>query len=100
MAKSARAFNDLGTHGLDFDSLSLAALGWEDTRPAPLPIYPTFAAPGSEEKMRVMELRASLRQRLFHPSDSTFNGKKPGVIQPADNRRGPPSTRRRKRKTA
>lgn len=41
---------------------------------APLPDAPTTAAPGSPEKLAVLELRAKLKQALFHPADATFTG--------------------------
>lgn len=41
---------------------------------APLPDAPTTAAPGSPEKLAVLEQRAKLKQALFHPSDATFAG--------------------------
>lgn len=41
-------------------------LTWQDR---PLPEEPTTAAPGSEEKLRVLEQRAAKRQQLHHPDD-------------------------------
>ena len=38
---------------------------------APLPEAATAAAPGSEEKIRILMERAAKRQALFHPDDST-----------------------------
>jgi len=35
---------------------------------------PTPAAPGSPEKIAVIEERASLGRRLFHPADARFDG--------------------------
>jgi hypothetical protein len=40
----------------------------------PLPDHPTAAAPGSPEKLVVIEERARLRQALFHPYDAKFAG--------------------------
>jgi hypothetical protein len=37
--------------------------------PLPLPGEPTGAAPGSEEKIRVLIQRAARREPLFHPND-------------------------------
>ena len=39
---------------------------------APLPAFPTDAAPGSEDKIRVLMERAVKRQALFHPDDNLF----------------------------
>lgn len=41
---------------------------------APLPDAPTTAAPGSPEKLAVLEQRAKLKQALFHPADATHVG--------------------------
>ncbi|HYH68671.1 MAG TPA: hypothetical protein VD866_28520 [Urbifossiella sp.] len=41
---------------------------------APLPDAPTSAAPGSPEKLAVLEQRAKLKQALFHPADATYVG--------------------------
>jgi hypothetical protein len=38
---------------------------------APLP-SPTRALPGSSEKVAVLELRARLRQELWHPQDAPY----------------------------
>jgi hypothetical protein len=38
-------------------------------RTGTLPVTPTEALPGTEEKIRVMILRAARRQQLFHPMD-------------------------------
>lgn len=40
---------------------------------APLP-EPTTAAPGTPEKMAVLELRAKLKQALWHPMDAKYAG--------------------------
>lgn len=40
---------------------------------APLP-EPTTAAPGTPEKMAVLELRAKLKQALWHPHDAKYAG--------------------------
>jgi hypothetical protein len=44
--------------------------------PGALPM-PTDAAPGSEEKVRVLMERAQNRQCLWHPEDATITGPKP-----------------------
>ena len=41
---------------------------------APIPDAPTTAAPGSPEKLAVLEQRVRLKQALFHPADATFAG--------------------------
>jgi hypothetical protein len=41
---------------------------------APLPAAPTTAAPGSPEKLAVLEQRAKLKQSLFHPCDARYVG--------------------------
>jgi hypothetical protein len=41
--------------------------------PVSLPGEPTDAAPGSEEKIRVLTERASRREQLFHPLDGLKN---------------------------
>ena len=41
---------------------------------APLPDVPTTAAPGSPEKLAVLEQRAKARRALFHPCDATYEG--------------------------
>ena len=41
---------------------------------APLPDAPTSAAPGSPEKLAILEQRAKLKQALFHPPDATYVG--------------------------
>jgi hypothetical protein len=38
---------------------------------SPLPAFPTSAAPGSPEKIAVMQERARLKQSLWHPEDAT-----------------------------
>lgn len=40
----------------------------------PMPPAPTTAAPGTEEKMQVLEARAEALQSLFHPADARFAG--------------------------
>ena len=37
---------------------------------APLPPFPTQAAPGSPEKIALLAQRAQERQQLFHPGDA------------------------------
>ena len=39
---------------------------------APLPELATTAAPGSEEKIRVLMERAAKKQALWHPGDATL----------------------------
>ena len=41
---------------------------------APLPPSPTTAAPGTPEKLAVLEQRARLKQALFHPADARYVG--------------------------
>ena len=41
---------------------------------APLPAAATTAAPGTPEKLAVLELRAKLKQSLFHPEDARYAG--------------------------
>lgn len=48
-----------------------------------LPPFPTNAAPGSPEKLAILEQRARLRQALFHPNDADFYGPKARMAQPA-----------------
>jgi hypothetical protein len=43
-------------------------------RNAPSPVEPTTAAPGSLEKLAVLEMRARLRQSLWHPLDARYPG--------------------------
>lgn len=38
---------------------------------APLPALPTTAAPGTEEKIRIMAERYARREQLTHPYDAT-----------------------------
>ena len=38
------------------------------------PSLPTTAAPGTSDKVAVLEERAKLRQPLFHPADAMFEG--------------------------
>jgi hypothetical protein len=46
--------------------------------PVSLPGEPTDAAPGTEEKIRVLTERAARREQLFHPLDGVKNpSKKP-----------------------
>jgi hypothetical protein len=49
-----------------------------DSECHPLRGEPTDAAPGSEEKIRVLIVRASRRESLFHPND----GLKLGTYKP------------------
>lgn len=42
--------------------------------PAPLAAVPTTAAPGTPEKLLVMEGRAKKLQMLCHPADARFEG--------------------------
>lgn len=42
---------------------------------APLPTVPTASAPGSPERLAVLEGRARLGQTLWHPADGTFTGR-------------------------
>ncbi|MBI3409230.1 MAG: hypothetical protein HY040_12860 [Planctomycetes bacterium] len=49
-----------------------------------LPPFPTSAAPGSPEKVAILEQRAELRQALFHPDDADFFGSsRSRMAQPA-----------------
>jgi hypothetical protein len=41
---------------------------------APLPAAPTTAAPGTPEKLAVLEQRARLKQAIFHPADARYEG--------------------------
>ncbi|HEY2784014.1 MAG TPA: hypothetical protein VGJ05_03490 [Fimbriiglobus sp.] len=41
---------------------------------APTPFAPTTAAPGSLEKLAVLEMRARLNQALWHPLDARYPG--------------------------
>jgi hypothetical protein len=41
---------------------------------APLPAVPTTAAPGTPEKLKVLEQRAKALKALFHPADSRYAG--------------------------
>lgn len=41
---------------------------------APLADAPTTAAPGTPEKIAVMEGRAAVKRALFHPADARFEG--------------------------
>ena len=41
---------------------------------APLPASPTTAAPGSPDKLAVLEARAKMRVALFHPFDAKYVG--------------------------
>lgn len=41
---------------------------------AAAPPEPTTAAPGTAEKMAVLELRAKLKQALWHPFDAQYEG--------------------------
>ncbi|MBY0461043.1 MAG: hypothetical protein K2V38_27290, partial [Gemmataceae bacterium] len=44
------------------------------TGAAPLPAAPTTAAPGTPEKLAVLEQRAKLKQAIFHPADARYEG--------------------------
>lgn len=44
------------------------------TGEAPLAPVPTTAVPGTEEKLVVFEERAKMKQSLFHPADSRWEG--------------------------
>ncbi len=44
------------------------------TGSAPLPSAPTTAAPGTPEKLAVLEMRAKMKQAIFHPADARFEG--------------------------
>lgn len=41
---------------------------------APIPCEPTTAAPGTIEKMQVLEYRAKNKQALWHPLDAQYLG--------------------------
>jgi hypothetical protein len=41
---------------------------------APLPAAPTAAAPGTPEKLAVLEQRAKMKQAMFHPADARYAG--------------------------
>jgi hypothetical protein len=41
---------------------------------APLPAAPTSAAPGTPQKLAVLEQRAKLKQAIFHPADARYEG--------------------------
>lgn len=41
---------------------------------APLPSFPCFCAPGTPEKLAVLEERAKKKQQVFHPADARFEG--------------------------
>lgn len=43
------------------------------TGDAPMPLAPTLATPGSEEKIRVLEERVRRGESLWHPSDAKGN---------------------------
>jgi hypothetical protein len=45
------------------------------------PCEPTAALPGTPEKVAVLELRAKLRQELWHPLDATADRPAPLVLQ-------------------
>lgn len=66
-------------------------------RAGALPKEPTTAAPGSEEKVRVMIERASRREQLFHPLDGPgYRGGPPAPPEesedwPFDLSDGPPA---------
>ena len=40
--------------------------------PVPLPPEPTVAAPGTPEKMAVLEMRAKFKMSLWHPQDARY----------------------------
>jgi hypothetical protein len=44
------------------------------TGSAPLPAAPTTAAPGTPEKLAVLEQRAKMKQAIFHPADARYEG--------------------------
>lgn len=46
----------------------------------PLPCEPTTTEPGSEERLRVLEERARLKQSLFHPDDVRFIRESPPLV--------------------
>ena len=41
---------------------------------APLAAAPTTAAPGTPEKLAVLEMRAKMKQAIFHPADARYEG--------------------------
>ncbi|MGL6073031.1 MAG: hypothetical protein ACRC8S_02595 [Fimbriiglobus sp.] len=41
---------------------------------APVPVEPTIHAPGTPEKMAVLEMRAKNKQALWHPLDAQYAG--------------------------
>ena len=45
-------------------------------RPAPLPAAPTWANPGTEAKVVVMEARFTKRVQLFHPDDACYSSRR------------------------
>jgi hypothetical protein len=45
------------------------------------PGAPTDALPGTPEKVAILELRAKLRQELWHPLDATLDRPAPAVAQ-------------------
>jgi hypothetical protein len=48
---------------------------------APLPAAPTDALPGSPEKVTILELRAKLKQDLWHPLDATLDRPAPVALR-------------------
>lgn len=48
---------------------------------APLPTVPTTAAPGTPEKIEVMEQRAKAGQELFHPLDARLTSTRAGFVR-------------------
>jgi hypothetical protein len=40
----------------------------------PLPDAPTIAAPGTPNKLAIMETRKRRKQQLFHPADAKYEG--------------------------
>lgn len=44
------------------------------TGSAPLPAAPTTAAPGTPEKLAVLEQRAKMKLAIFHPADARYEG--------------------------
>ena len=46
-----------------------------------LPTSPTFAAPGTPEKVSVLEARAQLRQGLWHPLDAQLDSEAPVLTE-------------------
>lgn len=55
-------------------------------RNVPTPFLPTTAAPGSLEKLAVLEMRARLNQALWHPLDARYPGD-PRVVQALQGRK-------------